>query len=85
MFTGAVSYWFRGWSITAVIILLILLNILVKNDLITSEYQAYGLDYNTERAEYSLDRLKDLSRAANRREDKLKTLGILQNWEVKVR
>lgn len=83
MFTGAISYWFRDWSITAVIFLLILLNFLVKNDLITSEYQAYGLDYHTERAEYSLNRLNSLSQVANRKEDKLGTLVILQNWRLK--
>ena len=74
MFTGAVSYWFRGWSISVVILMLVVLNGLVKNDLITSEYQAYGLDYQTERAEYSLDRLKEVSRLSNRKKDKSETL-----------
>lgn len=85
MFTGAVSYWFRGWSITVVLLSLILLNILVKNELITSEYQAYGLDYTTERAEYSLEQLKQMSRAANRKQDRQQTLEILENWRSKFR
>jgi len=83
MFAGAVSYWFRNWSITAVIAMLVLLNILVKNDLITSEYQAYGLDYTAERTEYSLSKLQDMSQASNRKEDKIRTLEILQNWRMK--
>jgi hypothetical protein len=83
MFTGAVSYWFRGWSISVVVLFLVLLNILVKNDLITSEYRAYGLDYGTERAEYSLEELRDKSRSTNRQQDRLTTLEILQNWRAK--
>ena len=83
MFTGAVSYWFRGWSITVVILFLLLLNVVVKHDLITSEYQAYGLDYQTERAEYSLEQLRQMSKASNRQEDRLETLEILKNWRGK--
>ena len=83
MFTGAVSYWFRGWSISVVILMLVLLNGLVKNDIVTSEYQAYGLDYQTERAEYSLEQLNKQSQSVNRNEDKRKTLEILQNWRGK--
>jgi hypothetical protein len=83
MFTGAISYWFRGWSITVVILFLVLLNSLVKNDLITNEYQAYGLDYIEEKAEYSLEQLKIMSQSSNRHEDHLETLGILNNWRNK--
>ena len=83
MFTGAVSYWFRGWSISVVILFLVALNVLVKNQIITSEYQAYGLDYSTARAEYSLEELRNKSHAANRQQDRLATLEILKNWRAK--
>lgn len=83
MFTGAVSYWFRGWSITVVLLSLVLLNILVKNNVITSEYQAYGLDYQTEAVEYSLEQLRKMSHSSNRQQDRLNTLDILQHWRSK--
>jgi len=83
MFAGAISYWFRGWAISAVLLLLVLLNILVKNNLITSEYHAYGLDYQTEDAEYSLEQLQKMSHPANRQQDRLNTLAILNRWRSK--
>jgi len=83
MFTGAVSYWFRGWSITVVILALVVLNLLIKNNIITSDYQAYGLDYHQEPAEYSLERLNSESRVSNRHQDRLNTLSILENWRAK--
>ncbi len=83
MFTGAVSYWFRSWSITVVLLALILLNVLVKNNVITSDYRAYGLDYQQELAEYSLERLKTVSQVSNRENDRSNTLKILKNWRAK--
>ncbi len=83
MFTGAISYWFRGWSISMVILLVILLNVMVKYEVITSNYKAYGLDYNTAAADYDLDRLRGMSSLKNRLEDKRNTIKILQNWKQK--
>ncbi len=83
MFTGAVSYWFRGWSITVVLIALVALNLLVKNNVITSKYHAYGLDYQEEPANYSLDQLRKMSQPSNRQQDRLSTLNILKRWRDK--
>jgi hypothetical protein len=83
MFTGAVSYWFRGWSITVVLLALVALNILVKSNIITSEYQAYGLDYQAQPADYSLEQLQNMSSAPNRQQDRLTTLAILNRWRAK--
>lgn len=83
MFTGAFSYWLRGWAITTLFIALIIFNFLVKHQLINSNYQAYGLNYNTEQAEYSLARLNELSSEENYLKDTEETIGILENWKKK--
>ncbi|MGI9544352.1 MAG: patatin-like phospholipase family protein, partial [Cyclobacteriaceae bacterium] len=83
MFTGAASYWFRGWSISVVILMLVVLNLLIRNELITSEYQAYGLDYKTEAAEYSLEKLKTFNQQELYRKDQELTIDILNNWKQK--
>lgn len=83
MFTGAIAYWFRGWSITVVLMSLVVLNVLVKNNVITSSYRAYGLDYQQEPAEYSLDQLRKSSQVSNRQHDRENTLKILANWRSK--
>lgn len=83
MFTGAFSYWLRGWAITALILTLVLLNVLIKNHYIDSDYQAYGLNYEGKNAVYNLQRLRGLSNAANYQEDYRSTVKILENWKEK--
>lgn len=83
MFTGAFSYWLRGWAITTFIITLIIFNFLVKHQLIDSNYQAYGVNYNTKKADYSLQNLNRLSSLENHNKDIEATKGILENWKKK--
>lgn len=83
MFTGAFSYWLRGWAITALLITLVILNLLIKNHLIDSDYQAYGVDYSGNKASYNLERLRTLSNGINYQEDYKNTLEILENWRSK--
>jgi len=83
MFTGAFSYWLRGWAITTLIITIFVFNILIKNGLVKSWYQAFGINYNTAPAPYSVDRLNKLSDSANYTSDQKYTTGILDNWRKK--
>ncbi|MBX9852240.1 MAG: patatin-like phospholipase family protein, partial [Cytophagaceae bacterium] len=83
MFTGAFSYWLRGWAITTLMITLIVFNFLVKYQLVNSNYQAYGLDYNSKQAEYSLQRLNQLSSIGNYKMDVDSTKQVLENWKSK--
>ena len=83
MFTGAFSYWLRGWAITTLILTFFVFNILIKNGFIKSWYQAFGINYNTAPATYSVDRLNELSNSANYLSDQQYTTGILENWKKK--
>jgi hypothetical protein len=83
MFTGAFSYWLRGWAITMFIIAFIAFNFLVKQQIIDSNYQAYGLNYNTQKADYSLERLNALSNLDNFNKDIESTKVMLNNWKSK--
>lgn len=83
MFTGAISFWFRGWSLTVVIVSLILLNIIVKYNFIDQRYYAFGLNYNVKPAEYSSQRLHELVRPEHYKEDIEGTIQILENWKAK--
>ncbi len=83
MFTGAFSYWLRGWAITGVITLLVVLNILVKKEIIHSHYEAFGLNYETEKAKYSKATIKELNSEKNFKKDKESTIQILNNWRAK--
>lgn len=83
MFIGALSYWLKSWAVTATIFLLFALNFLMGNQILTVSYQAYGMNYENEPAEYSLRRVKSLSSAENYAEDKKLGEVMLENWRKK--
>jgi hypothetical protein len=83
MFTGAFSYWLRGWAISSLVILLFLMNYLIKQDIINSNYQAFGLDYTKEKAQYTRGTLDSLSCRETINTDIDFTIDILENWKKK--
>jgi Patatin-like phospholipase len=83
MFTGAFSYWFRSWSAAIIIGLLLLVNFGVKQNLLKSQYQAFGLDYNRGRAVYDLDVIKTLNSDSIIVHDRTEAMHILENWRAK--
>ena len=61
MMAGAFSYWFGGWSATTALLLFLIFNHLVGEDYLTKRYEAFGLDYLTPPAEYSIEALQKLN------------------------
>nr|WKN35291.1 patatin-like phospholipase family protein [Tunicatimonas sp. TK19036] len=80
MLAGAVSYWLRGWATTAIIIGFFFLNMMVRYEWGENAYRAFGLDYTTEPAEYSLERLKALNDTSYYYQDYKATEQILDTW-----
>lgn len=83
MFTGAFAYWLRAWSLTGLGVLIIIFNLLIQNEIIVSNYEAFGLNYNTTKAEYSLKRIEALNSKENYEKDYDHTVKILNNWRAK--
>jgi hypothetical protein len=83
MMAGAFSYWFGNWSATSALILFILFNYLVGEDFFIKRYEAFGLDYITQPAEYSVESLRQLNDSANIRKDHQATFAMLENWKAK--
>lgn len=83
MLAGAINFWFRGWAFTVALVLLFSLNFLMKEQLLIAKYEAYGLDYKGKKAEYSLMRVKELSKDEYFKHDKAYTLQALENWKKK--
>jgi hypothetical protein len=81
--TGAFSYWLRGWAITTVVILAIVVNYFTKNGMLKLDNEAFGINYQTTRADYSVENLTDITSDSNYIEDKEKTILILENWKKK--
>ena len=83
MFTGAFSYWFRSWSGAIIIGLLLLVNFGVKHNVLKSQYQAFGLDYDNGRVPYDLNTIEKLGSDSIIMHDRANTMEILTNWRAK--
>lgn len=83
MVAGAFSYWFGNWSATIALILFIFINFLVGKDYFAKQYKAFGLDYSTGKAPYSVQSLASLNDSTALAEDKARTFPMLWNWKKK--
>jgi len=83
MMAGAFSYWFGGWSATTALVLFLIFNHLVGKDYLTKRYEAFGLDYQAPRAEYSVNALQELNDSTRMRRDREANLPMLINWRKK--
>lgn len=84
-FIGALTYFLQSWSLPVVILLVIVVNILYKNDLIDFRNKAYGLSYaNKEhRPEYNKQSLEALCTLEKIAADKANMITILNKWKLK--
>lgn len=82
---GALTYFLQSWSLPAVIILVIILNILYKNELIDPRNKAYGLNYSdkSQRPRYDKKSLQELCSAEKINADKANMIGILNKWKAR--
>lgn len=84
MFTAVLNTWFRGWSNTIFILLLLIFNYVQKLDPLNAETRAYGMNYAAAPAEYSNKALEAYSaRSDLHKADSLNTISILENWKKK--
>jgi hypothetical protein len=81
---GAIAYWFNKWRITALLLLLFLVNLVTRFDFFYHKNKAYGLDYQVPPAVYSPDGLQASCREPAVGADRENTIGILDNWKQKV-
>jgi len=77
---GAVSFWFRSWTTIAIIGFALVLNYFSNYDFLNRPHEAYGLDYQREPAEYTLNRLRKLVHPDTLEKDKSNFMRILDNW-----
>jgi len=82
---GALTYFMQSWSVVFIVVVLMILNILYKNEIIDPRNKAYGLNYNnkTERPDYSKASLLQLCTRDKIEADKKNMIAILENWKKK--
>ncbi len=81
---GSISYWFHKWRLLAMVMLLITLNFLTRNDLLNYKNQAYGLNYEKPQMTYEYESIASVCSPENVENDKKETELILNNWKHKV-
>lgn len=85
MLISAIYSWLRGWTMTFIIFLLLLLNYLSQHtQLFAYQNFAYGLDYSNELADYSVENIMTLANdTVAHQKDHFRTERILNNWRSK--
>jgi hypothetical protein len=83
MMAGAFSYWFGGWSSTTALVIFLVINYMVGEDFFSKKYEAFGIDYQHSKAEYSVASLQKINSKANIEADKEGTMKMLTNWRAK--
>jgi len=80
---GMFLYWTGTWGSIAIIVFVILANQLTKYDLFGAQSRAYGLNYQTEKAPYTLAQLRSLCTDSIIDNDRQYFIPILENWKKK--
>lgn len=85
MLLGFLSFWVKGWATTVIILLVVTINLLTELGITpgAKESRAFGLCYTSDKADYSLATIKQVTSQANYQEDRHNTLQILNNWRQK--
>ncbi|MFT6970954.1 MAG: hypothetical protein ACJAXX_001521 [Roseivirga sp.] len=83
MATGALSFWFRSWIFSGIMILFVILNLAFTSDFLSYQYPAYGLDYTNESTEYNLGLLQEYASDEYVEPSKENMVAILNNWKAK--
>ncbi|MEO6489307.1 MAG: patatin-like phospholipase family protein [Ferruginibacter sp.] len=82
---GALSYFLESWSLTAAIVLVIIVNFLYQNEIIDLTNKAYGIDYvnKDNRPSYNKRSLQQLCTNDKIASDKANMISILEKWKQK--
>ncbi len=86
MVISAVHSWVKGWSNAILVAIILLVNTLSQNDRFNYTNYAYGLDYNSEKTEYSNEYLRSIANNDKQALTDFKSgIDILNNWRKKNR
>lgn len=84
MVASAIQAWLRKWAVTFFIVLALLINYLSGNDFFNYENRAYGLNYKTEKADFSFVKLEQAQNDKEKyNKDFAHTISILDKWRKK--
>jgi len=82
---GALTYFLQSWSLPAIILMIITLNILLEKEIVDPRNKAYGLNYSKDnnRTPYNKKSLLAISTPQQISADKDNMIGVLNQWKQK--
>jgi len=83
LFSGAIALWLGYWTNPILIIFFFSFNLAIQKGWFAPDYKAFGMDYEHKPAEYSLERMRELSSWKNFKQDQDSTIKILERWKAK--
>lgn len=83
--SGAFTYFLQSWSIPAMVLIFLILNVLYRYGIIDPTNKAYGLDYSNkkERPAYSKEAMLALCSPQRTAADEANMIAILNRWKAK--
>ena len=82
MLTSAFYSWFKGWTTVIIVSIIILLNLVSKQETFQYGSQAYGLNYDTVKVEYSQSHIRSVQEDDEAYKiDITRGLKLLENWK----
>jgi len=83
--SGALTYYLQSWSVPFLVVFLLFLNFLYRNDWIDPRNKAYGLNYNEKQAWpfYDETHIAALNSRINIENDKQNMVTVLNKWKSK--
>ena len=84
MVNSALYNWFRAWSTTVFVVLLVTVNFLYQFDFFKNRNKAYNMNYNVEEADFSNKNLRAIDTlSVQRKKDIAFTIEVLNKWRMK--
>ncbi|OOG68642.1 patatin-like phospholipase family protein [Algoriphagus sp. A40] len=83
MLVGAMSFWLRSWATLVVFLMLFSINYFSNFSFLNRPHEAFGINYESKPAAYTLARLDSLTHPDTLAKDKENTIRILENWKSK--
>ncbi|MEY4595427.1 MAG: hypothetical protein RIQ47_1837 [Bacteroidota bacterium] len=83
MLSSAFRFWLKAWATSVFILLFLFLNFLSGFGIFYSENKAYGVEYESGKADYNLDALKNMDNPEAVQADYDSTIAVLNAWRSK--
>ncbi len=81
MVSGVIRFWMKSWALTVVVLGFIVVNYISGFDLFNPESRLFGLNYNSPKSVYTIDKIVETASDSTVNADIKSTISILEKWK----